>query len=244
VTQLLISVLAVGFALTLGMARVRGDDRPRQAEKKFEKPVTILVKLQYLLYLPPEYAKGDQKWPLVVFLHGAGETGADLSMVKKHGPPKLAEKKDFPFILVSPQAPTWGWNPEAVNGLIDEIMTTYRVDPDRVYLTGLSMGGYGTWALACAYPDKFAAAVPICGGGNQVMASRLKNLPLWVFHGGKDTVVLPAESKTMVNAVKRAGGKVKFTVYPDAGHDSWTETYDNPEMWKWLLSQKRAAKKK
>jgi predicted peptidase len=242
-THFWISLLAVACAFGLGMARVRADDKPRQAEKSFEKPVTILVKLKYLLYLPPNYnQKSETQWPLVIFLHGAGETGADLNMVKKHGPPKLAEKKDFPFILVSPQAPTWGWNPEAVNGLIDEVMANYRVDPDRVYLTGLSMGGYGTWALACAYPNKFAAAVPICGGGNQVMASKLKNLPLWVFHGAKDTTVRPSESKTMVDAVKKAGGHVKYTLYPEAGHDSWTEAYNDPEMWKWLLSQKRSKK--
>lgn len=237
--QFWFSVLAACCALGLGMARVRADDKPKQTEKSFEKPVTIVVKLNYLLYLPPKYETGKQKWPLVVFLHGAGETGNDLKMVKKHGPPKLAEKKDFPFILVSPQAPTRGWMPEAVNGLIEEVMAHYRVDPDRVYLTGLSMGGYGTWALASAYPGKFAAAVPICGGGNPVMADKLKNLPLWVFHGAKDTTVQPVQSKTMVDAVKKAGGNVKLTIYPEAGHDSWTETYDDPQMWKWLLSQRR-----
>jgi predicted peptidase len=223
----------------LGMTRVRADDKPKQTEKSFEQPVTIVVKLNYLLYLPPMYEASKEKWPLVVFLHGAGETGKDLKMVKKHGPPKLVEKKDFPFILVSPQAPTRGWMPEAVNGLIDEVMSKYRVDPDRVYLTGLSMGGYGTWALASAYPGKFAAAVPICGGGNPVMADKLKSLPLWVFHGAKDTTVLPVQSKTMVDAVKKAGGNVQFTIYPEAGHDSWTEAYNDPKMWEWLLNQRR-----
>jgi predicted peptidase len=240
--QFWISMVIACCALGLGMARVRADDKPKQVEKSFEKPVTIIVKLKYLLYLPPKYEKSDEKFPLVVFLHGAGETGDDLSKVKKHGPPKLVEKKDFPFILVSPQAPRLGWNPEALNGLVEDIMANYRVDPDRVYLTGLSMGGYGTWALASSYPGKFAAAVPICGGGNQVMASKLKNLPLWVFHGAKDTVVRPSESKTMVDAVKKAGGNVKYTLYPEEDHDSWTKTYNDPEMWKWLLSQKRKSK--
>ena len=233
------SLIAASCALGLGMARVRADDKPKQTEKTFEKPVTIIVKLNYLLYLPPKYETSQEKWPLVVFLHGAGETGNNLQMVKKHGPPKLAEKKDLPFILVSPQAPTRGWVPEAVNGLIDDVIAHYRVDAERVYLTGLSMGGYGTWALAAAHPEKFAAAVPICGGGNPSMAEKLKGLPLWVFHGGKDTTVLPAASKGMVEAVKKAGGNVKLTIYPEAGHDSWTETYDDPEMWKWLLSQSR-----
>ena len=236
------SIFAASCVLCLGMARVRADDKPKQTAQTFEKPVTIIVKLNYLLYLPPKYDKGDEKWPLVIFLHGAGETGKNLEMVKKHGPPKLAEKKDLPFILISPQAQTRGWNPEAVNGLIDNVRANYRVDPDRVYLTGLSMGGYGTWALASTYPNKFAAAVPICGGGNPSEASKLKDLPLWVFHGAKDPTVKLAESKTMVDAVKKAGGNVKFTIYPEAGHDSWTETYDDPEMWKWLLSQKRGKK--
>src|SRR5580704_17469171 len=138
-TQPAIMILAVAAALGLSMARVRADDKKVQQEKTFEKPVTIVVKLNYLLYLPSKYEKSDEKWPLVVFLHGAGETGSDLNMVKKHGPPKLVEKKDYPFILTSPQAPRRGWNPEAVNGLIDDVMAKYRVDPDRVYLTGLSM---------------------------------------------------------------------------------------------------------
>ena len=121
-------------------------------------------------------------------------------------------------------------------------MATYRVDPDRVYLTGLSMGGYGTWALAAAHPEKFAAAVPICGGGDPDTAPRLKDIPLWVFHGAKDSTVLPRESKRMVEAVKKAGGDVKLTIYLDAGHDSWTATYDNPDLYKWLLDHKRAKK--
>jgi predicted peptidase len=238
-TQPVIMVLAVAAALGLGMARVRADDKKIQQEKTFEKPVTIVVKLNYLLYLPPKYDKGDEKWPLVVFLHGAGETGNDLKMVKKHGPPKLVEQKEFPCIVVSPQAPTRGWNVEALNGLIDDVIAKYRVDKDRVYLTGLSMGGYGTWALAAAYPDKFAAVVPICGGGNLAMATKLKNLPIWVFHGAKDNTVPLSASQSMVDAVKKAGGDPKFTVYPEAGHDSWTKAYDDPELWTWLFKQCR-----
>jgi len=228
------------------MARARAAVKPAstQKQKTFEKPITVLVKLRYLLYLPEKYDKSDKKWPLLVFLHGAGEAGGpekDLNVVKTHGPPKILEhKKDFPFIVVSPQAPTRPWNVDAVNALIDDVMATYRVDSDRVYLTGLSMGGYGTWALAAAHPERFAAAVPICGGGEPAWAPRLKKLPLWVFHGAKDRIVLPGESKRMVEAVKKAGGNVKLTIYPDVGHDSWTDTYNDPELYKWLLEQKRA----
>jgi predicted peptidase len=174
------------------------------------------------------------------FLHGAGESGSDVARVKTHGPPKIVETKpDFPFILVSPQSPGRGWNPDTLNALLDEIMGKYPVDKDRIYLTGLSMGGYGTWALAAVHPEKFAAIVPICGGGNPADASKLAKLPIWVFHGAKDPTVPLRRSEEMVEAIKAAGGDIKFTVYPEAGHVSWTETYNNPELYKWLLDHKR-----
>ena len=177
----------------------------------------------------------------MLFLHGAGESGDDLSKVKLHGPPKIVEsKKDFPFILVSPQSPGRGWNPDTLHAMLEDVKKTYRVDPDRVYLTGLSMGGYGSWALAAAHPEVFAAVAPVCGGGNTRDASKIKNLPIWVFHGGKDPVVPVVRSEEMVKALKDVNaGEVKFTVYPDAGHDSWTETYDNPELYKWMLGHTR-----
>jgi len=126
-----------------------------------------------------------------------------------------------------------------VAALLDEIIVNYQVDRDRIYLTGLSMGGYGTWTLAAAYPEKFAAIAPICGGGWPEDAARLKDLPIWVFHGAKDEAVPLERSEEMVKAVEDAGGKVKFTVYLDAEHDSWTATYGNPELYEWLLAQKR-----
>ena len=124
---------------------------------------------------------------------------------------------------------------------MDDIAAKYRVDKDRIYLTGLSMGGFGTWSLAAAHPERFAAIVPICGGGNPADAAKLKNLPIWVFHGAKDPVVPPERSESMVKAIKAAGGNVKLTVYPDAGHDAWTATYENPELYRWLFAQKRGA---
>lgn len=216
-----------------------------QQPKHFEKQITITVKLDYLLSLPEGYEQGDKKWPLVLFLHGAGESGSDLEKVKIHGPPKLvAAGKKFPFILVSPQAETArrGWNADALNALLDDVMANYKIDADRVYLTGLSMGGYGTWNLAAAHPDRFAAIAPICGGGNPDDAKKIKNIPTWVFHGAKDPTVPIIRSQEMVKALEAAGAKVKFTVYPEAGHDSWTETYNNPEFFTWLLEQKRPAK--
>ena len=203
---LLVPILA-GLAFATS---ARADDK--QKEKSFEKEITTKVKMNYLLYLPKDYeSSGDKKWPLVLFLHGAGERGDDLAMVKKNGPPKLVDKgKDFPFILVSPQAGgrggPRGWNAETLNALLDEVVAKHRVDKDRIYLTGLSMGGFGTWTLAAAHPEKFAAIAPICGGGNPRQAEKLKDLPIWIFHGAKDNTVPIARSEDMVKALQGGQG--------------------------------------
>ena len=212
----------------------------RQHEQTFEKEVTRTVSCRYLLFLPEGYAE-QQHWPLMMFLHGAGERGNDLRPVKIHGPPKLVEQRgDFPFVLVSPQCPPgrW-WSPEVLSALLDEILHDYSIDEDRVYLTGLSMGGFGTWRLAIEHPDRFAAIAPVCGGGTPYVLDRIKHIPTWVFHGAKDGVVPLSESQRMVDALEACGGNVKFTVYPEAEHDSWTETYDNPELYEWFLSHRR-----
>lgn len=214
----------------------------RQAPCELNRPVQ--VRMKYLLYLPKDY---DQKesWPLLLFLHGAGERGDNLELVKKHGPPKLIDAgQEFPFVVVSPQCPAgrW-WAPLELGTLIDEIVENYKVDEDRIYVTGLSMGGFGTWALAIDQPARLAAIAPICGGGEPLMLRLLPiKVPAWVFHGAKDTTVPVERSQQMVEALKQAGSSVKFTVYPEAGHDSWTETYANPELYRWLLEQRRAAK--
>jgi predicted peptidase len=234
------SLLAAGLG---GEAAPGADTKPSKAqqEKHLEKEVLVKVVLNYLLFLPEEYGKADKAWPMLLFLHGAGESGNDLELVKKHGPPKIAEtKRDFPFIVASPQSPRGGWVPHELITLVDEVASKYKVDPDRIYVTGLSMGGFGTWSLAAAYPDRFAAIVPICGG-NPADAKRLQHLPIWVFHGAKDRAVPLARSEAMVKALKAVGSNVKFTIYPNAEHDSWTETYNNPELYKWLLQQKRGA---
>ena len=213
-----------------------------QVEKTFECEVTVTARLRYLLALPEGYDDDkERRWPLLVFLHGAGESGDDLSKVKVHGPPKLlaSAKRSFPCIVVSPQSPGRGWNPDVLLALVDEVCRQERVDEDRIWLTGLSMGGFGTWALAAARPERFAAIVPICGGGNPRDAGKIAGLPAWVFHGAKDAVVPLAASQTMVDAVREQGGEPRFTVYPDAGHDSWTEAYDDPALWEWLFAQAR-----
>jgi len=223
-----------------------------QTPQKFERTVKKRIEANYLLYLPSDYSDAAKKrWPLMLFLHGAGERGTNLTKVAAHGPPKLVAegKKDFPFIIVSPQCPTGErWRNDVLTALLDDVMTRYRVDTNRLYLTGLSMGGYGTWALATEYPERFAAVAPICGGGEIVpillagtkKKAAMKSLGVWAFHGGKDPVVKLDESEKMVNAFKQIGATdVRLTVYPDATHDSWTETYENPKLYEWLLGHKR-----
>ena len=240
--SIFLGLFLFGFAVS---ASATEENSPKgQRSYKFEAQITKTVRLNYLLFLPKSYGENpQQKWPLILFLHGAGERGDDIELVKKHGIPKIIEQKeDFPFIAVSPQCPKFSWwttELEALNALLDEILETYAVDENRVYLTGLSMGGYGTWHLAMMYPERFAAIAPICGGGDPEKVSVLQNVPAWVFHGGKDTVVSPEESEKMVDALKASGGDVQFTLYPEAGHDSWTETYDNPELYEWFLKHTR-----
>jgi predicted peptidase len=223
----------------------------QQAAKHFTTTQHRTFEANYLLYLPKGYeADAGKRWPLILFLHGAGERGTDLRKVAVHGPPKVAPTlPDFGFIVASPQCPEGEtWSSDLLLALLDEVMRDCRVDPRRVYLTGLSMGGYGTWDLGIAHPERFAAIAPICGGGQTInvllpspeKAQALKTLGVWAFHGGKDPIVPLEESQRMVEALKRAGvPDVKLTVYPEAGHDSWTETYNNPEFYQWLLAHKR-----
>jgi predicted peptidase len=219
--------------------------KPAQQPCKLEREITVTVKLEYLLYLPKGYGKGSsaakKKWPLMLFLHGSGERGNDLEMVKLHGPPKLIEAgQEFPFIVVSPQCPAdaW-WTNDMISTLLDDLEQNLQVDTSRVYLTGLSMGGFGTWAMAGESPNRFAAIAPICGGGLELWMRNITHLPIWAFHGAKDELVPLEESTKLVNELKRLGSKkVKFTVYKNAGHDSWTRAYANPNLYEWMLEQK------
>ncbi len=200
---------------------------------------SVSVELDYLLYLPEKYQEKDA-WPVLVFLHGSGERGHDLELVKKHGPPKkIAAGHNDPFIVVSPQCPKYQrWQPVVLDALLDDLIQNLKVDKRRIYLTGLSMGGQGTWDWAAYSPDRFAALVPICGRADRSAAELLAKKPIWVFHGAKDEAVPVSQSEKMVKELKKHGSNVKFTVYPKAGHDSWTETYNNPALYEWLLEQK------
>ncbi len=194
------------------------------------------------IHFPDTYGQDpDQKWPLILFLHGAGERGNDLNRVRKHGLPPYAEsQKNFPFVVAYPQCPaTVSWEIHLLNQWLEEVLKQVKYDPERVYLTGLSMGGFGTWHWAIEYPEKFAAIIPICGGGDTTRGSALVNMPVWAFHGAKDTVVPLFFTVDMIDAIQKAGGKPKLTIYPDLYHDSWTRTYQNPEIYEWLLSHRK-----
>ncbi|WP_417885823.1 prolyl oligopeptidase family serine peptidase [Zunongwangia sp.] len=215
------------------------------SENQFKEEVTIPVDLGYLLYKPDGYEKSKKEYPLIVFLHGAGERGTDLQKVKVNGPFQyLKDGNKIEAVILAPQCPAETyWQPEEVAALVKKIIKKENIDPSRVYLTGLSMGGYGVWATGGKYPKMFAAMAPVCGAIYRPIyrnAQHLKEMPIWVFHGAMDDVVLPENSNNMVKALRDAGNSnVKFTIYPFANHNSWTETYNNPELYKWLLSQKK-----
>jgi predicted peptidase len=217
-----------------------------------------------LIWLPDEaQAAPRQRWPLVLFLHGSAFRGTDISTVATHGLPRLmsgspeltapetnaAREIATRFIVAAPQCPHFEvWDDAAVLALLDELGTELPVDAARVYLTGLSMGGFGAWSVGIRYPERFAAIVPICGGGRvaDVEQARrrhrdaLHSLGVWAFHGAHDNVVPAEESERMVAALRDAGADdVRLTVYPDAEHDAWSETYANPELYAWLLGHER-----
>ena len=221
-------------------------------------------RVDYLLYLPETYgADPANRWPLILYLHGSGECGADLNLLLNQPLPKyLAVQADFPFIVVSPQvacpvwqkdsysdynALAWSWTDhwKALRVLLDELQITYAVDPKRMYLTGISMGGFGVWQIALECPDYFAAIVPIAGGyiyqSSQVPANicDLKSLPVWAFHGEQDVSVSFAQSQALVDALQECGGDVRFTLYPDLGHNVWDRAYADPELIQWLLAQQK-----
>jgi len=231
-------ISAMMLALSLLTARAEKPAPGKQVEQSLQVNGKTIP---YLLYLPKNY--NDQKTPLMLFLHGRGESSGPLSIVAKWGPPRLAEHGDeLPYILVSPQCPekeNWGQSgqQELLLKLIEHIEKEFQVDQNRVYLTGLSMGGFGSWRLAADHPELFAAVVPICGGGKPEDASKLSSLPIWVWHGTDDKSVPVQRSIEMVDAIKKAGGKdIRFTTLEHVGHNSWEAAYATPELYQWLNS--------
>lgn len=213
----------------------------------------ITARMNYLLFLPSSYGKDSQKkWPLIMFFHGAGGIGDNVNIIKNDGIPNIVEQNpDFPFVTLSPQIPnpyqyTWVWNEpalyEVMTALLDHIIANYAVDANRVYLTGASLGGRWVWGMAIAHPEKYAAIAPLCGAVSYPsQACTLKDVPVWAFHGAKDTDVSIWTTDVMVDAIKACGGNVKYTVYPDLGHDIWRVTYTNQELYDWFLSHSHGA---
>jgi predicted peptidase len=208
---------------------------------------------KYVLFVPHDYKK-DKPTPTILFLHGAGET-KQKEGAKKKGTPKMPvevgigpaikkREKTFPFLTIIPQAPTFGWGAESVGGklalaILEEVEKNYSVDKKRIYLTGLSMGGMGTWSHAVATPDKWAAIVPICGRGDPSKAEKIKDLPCWAFHGDADEAVKVSGSRDMIEAIKKAGGTPKYDEYKGVGHNSWDKAYATDELYEWLLKQSK-----
>jgi predicted peptidase len=208
-------------------------------EKDYHVSAARSFSLRYVVYLPEGYAATIKSWPLVLFLHGSGERGTDRKALERQGLPKLAAGKSFPFILVAPQIPEGQvWNEEPLTYLLDELETTLWIDTNRIYLTGISMGAFGVWDLAVATPDRFAALLAISGGGNPVEVRQLKDVPVWIVHGLQDDVIPVSWSEMLYKRLESCGGNVKLTIHPDAGHDAWSRTYEDPAVLEWLLQQR------
>lgn len=204
----------------------------------------------YVVFVPHDY-DGTKEYPVILFLHGAGETKrpnakkeGKMPVEVGIGPAIKTREKTFPFIVVIPRAEGFGWGAGTANAkralaMLDQVMKEYKTDPSRQYLTGLSMGGMGTWSLAAAFPDRWAAIAPICGGGDPASAEKIKDLPCWAFVGDRDSPRLVAGVRDMVAALEKAGGKPRFQEYKWVGHDSWDPAYATNELYTWLLQQKK-----
>lgn len=220
---------------------------PTANELRLAPPSSDLAALRYLLYRPEAApGNGGERRPLLLFLHGAGERGDGLERVKLQGLPRLlGEGLELPAFVLAPQCPGGRWWPEpglvgALGALLDEAERALPVDPERLLVTGISMGGFGTWALALAQPRRFAALAPVCGGGEPGRACEIAHVPQWVFHGGRDDVVPVEYSEEMVRALERCGAAdLRFTVYPELAHNSWDAAYGEEELFRWLLAQRR-----
>lgn len=201
-------------------------------------------KIKYLVRLPKGYEEG-KRYPTIIYLHGAGTRGSLTSLTDSIIFRATDKSEGFPFVIVAPlcDADSWFDVFETLKRFAMRTAEEEFCDRERVYLMGTSMGGYGAWQLAMSLPELFAAIVPVCGGGMYWNAGRLVNVPVWAFHGGKDTTVFPEESRRMVDEINRRGGDARLTLYPENGHDAWSDTYSNREVFEWLLSHKNSNSK-
>lgn len=200
------------------------------------------ISLPYLQYLPPDYAESGKRYPLVIFLHGSGERGNDLDLVRLHGWPRYAEEGvEYPFILISPQLPEgchWCGQINSLNGLLDHLLATLRVDAGRVCATGLSNGGTGVWVWGMNNASRFASLVPVCGAGILWGSYEMVKTPVWAFHGDEDGAIRYEESTRMVEQINAWGGNARLTVYPGVGHNCWENAYTDPALVEWVMAQK------
>lgn len=204
-----------------------------------KKEVKQFKEMQYVVRYPKNYHP-EERYPLLLLLHGAGSRGNDVDLLLNNPFFRITDNMSLPFVTVAPQCSenTWFDLFQVLEGFVKEIAANRCVNHEKIYVIGASMGGYAAWQLAMSMPEYFAAIVPICGGGMYWNADRLVNVPIWAFHGEKDSAVLVEESVKMVNAVNQAGGNARLTVYPNTGHDAWSDTYCNPEVFEWLLAHK------
>lgn len=207
---------------------------------KFETTITTNYSYQYALHKP----KGKDKKPLIIFLHGSGEKGEDVELVKVHGPFKYLKTHELDAYVLAPQCPNeMYWEPESLYQLIQKVIKENKnIDESRIYLTGLSMGAWGAWDLAFAHPDRFAALVPIAGFVDRVPMienCKIGEIPTRIFHGLVDDVVDVRYSIDIYKKLKNCAKDIELTIFDDANHDSWSRVYDNPEIYNWMLSQKK-----
>ena len=239
-TRILLYVLT--FLLTgvqIAGGDVTTDFNTGQHVHRFEKEITRTLSGQYLLYLPKNYDPA-RKWPLLMYLHGGMGRGEDVEKMRWYPVVKMCYNNDsLPFIVLSPQCPageTWT-DHEMLITLLDEIVSKYAVDTTRIYLAGYSMGGQGVWFLAYMYPERFTAIAPMSGVGNKLWASRLKNVPIWAFHGAEDELIPAAETKEMVETIKAQDGNIRASIVQGRGH-SPPSIQEHEELFDWFLKQK------
>lgn len=232
-------ILLIGCLL---LQNCKAQSKSKLIDDSFE--TIVKESFHYYLYFPEDYDENPSKdFPILLFLHGGGESGGNLEEVKSNGPPKLiAEGNDFPFLILAPQNPhekKW-WNTQALIELLDEVVANNRVDKNRIYLTGLSRGGGAAWELAVQYPSKFAALAVVCGMSPLPYAGWIdKEMPIWVFHGTEDESIPFSESEEMVKKLKSMGYSIKFTAYEGVGHNSWEKAYTTEGLYEWFVEQKR-----
>ena len=235
---LVISILIINYMLM-------GKGIINKSIKEFSTNLTLPVSLKYHIYFPDNYHDSDTSFPMVLFLHGSGERGDNIGLVEKHGIPKMINNgHTFPFITVAPQCPELQWWSEPLYTktlifLVEEIIRNNRVDIGRIYATGLSMGGYGTLSIAKERPDLFTAIVPVCGGMDTTNIEKLRDIPIWLFHGDADEVVPVENSELIYDLLKPINHNIKITIYKDVDHNSWDRTYDNKKMYEWMLKQNK-----